>query len=425
MYRTLELQPGVVLRYIQATRFKQGCLTMQFLRPMNSQEAGINALIPAILLRGCREYPDLKRITERLDDLYGASVGTLVRRIGDYQTTGFYCGFIEDRFAMGGDEILRPMVELAAQLLLEPICEEGGFSRDFTESEKRNLISAIESERSNKGAYAASKLLKLMCQRDSFGVGRLGEISAIQEIDHVSAWAHYQKVLAESPVELFYVGSAPMETVASLLKPVFQRIERKFVPLPAQTGYHYSPGATQTEVQQVAQAHLSMGFVTPITNQDERFAAMQVCNNLFGGGMTSKLFMQVREKMSLCYAIGSGYYGSKGILTVNAGIDANQEEAVKEAVVHQLAACKNGEISESELAAAKESLLSGLRAVYDSPGAMEGFFSTAAISGLNRTPQVYSAQIRAVTARDVARAAATLQHHSTFFLKGGDHGQTV
>ena len=421
MYRTLELLPGVVLRYIQATRFKQGCLTVQFLRPMDSREAGRNALIPAILLRGCQDYPDLKRITERLDDLYGASIGTLVRRIGDYQTTGFYCGFIEDRFAMGGDEILRPMVDLAAKLLLEPIREDGGFSRDFTESEKRNLISAIESERSNKGAYAAAKLLKMMCKQDSFGVGRLGEIPVIQEIDHRSAWEHYRKVLSQSPVELFYVGAAPMEDVAALLKPVFARIQRNFQPLPPQTGYQHSPGGQASETQQVAQAHLSMGFVTPITNQDHRFAAMQVCNTIFGGGMTSKLFMQVRESMSLCYAVGSGYYGSKGILTVNAGIDTAQEAAATEAILQQLAACKNGDISDGELSAAKESLLSGLRAVYDSPGAMEGFFSTAAISGLNRTPQTYAAQIRAVTVRDVAQAARTVQHHSTFFLKGADH----
>ena len=170
MYQTLEISPGVNLRYMQASRFKQGCLSIQFLRPMSAAEAGTNALIPAVLLRGCCSWPDLKQITERLDDLYGASIGTLVRRIGDYQTTGFYCGFIEDRFALDGDAILGPMADLVAQLLLEPIEEDGGFSRDFTESEKRNLISAIDSERSNKGAYTASKLLKILCSEDCKGL---------------------------------------------------------------------------------------------------------------------------------------------------------------------------------------------------------------------------------------------------------------
>lgn len=422
MYQTLELLPGVVLRNIRSKRFKQGCLTIQFLRPMCSEEAGLNALIPAILLRGCRDYPDLQRVTERLDDLYGASIGTLVRRVGDCQTTGFYCGFIEDRFSLDGDEILKPMADLVAQLLLQSIEEDGGFSRDFTESEKRNLISAIDSERSNKGAYSAAKLLKILCAEDSFGVPRLGEIPQIQAINHRSALAHYKRILRESPIEIFYVGSAEPDTVAALLRPIFQQIDRAFLPLPPQTPYHPTPGREESETQQVAQAHLSMGFVTPITNTDPRFAAMQVCNSIFGGGQTSKLFMEVRENMSLCYAIGSGYYGSKGIVTVNAGIDTAQEQAVKEAIFAQLDACREGQITDAELAAAKESILSSLRSIYDSPGAMEAYFSTAAISGLGRTPETYSREIRAVTASDVAQAARTVAYHSTFFLKGAQHG---
>ena len=421
MYQTLEISPGVNLRYMQATRFKQGCLSLQFLRPMSAEEAGTNALIPAVLLRGCRSWPDLKQITERLDDLYGASIGTLVRRIGDYQTTGFYCGFIEDRFALGGDAILEPMLELVRQLLLEPIEEDGGFSIDFTESEKRNLIAAIDSDRSNKGAYAASQLLKRMCAQDSFGIPRLGEIEQIKAIDHRSAWAHYRRVLQESPVEIFYVGSAPIDTIATLLRPIFDGIDRCHQPLPQQSAYHFSPESEASETQQVAQANLSMGLVTPITNRDPRFAAMQLCNAIFGGGQTSKLFMQVREAMSLCYAIGSGYYGSKGIMTINAGIDTQQAQAAKEAILAQLEACKAGKITEEELTAAKQAILSGLQAVYDSPGAIEGYFSTTAISGHPRTPEGYRAEIQAVTLADVQQAAATLTLHSTFLLKGAAH----
>ena len=418
MQQTLEILPGVTLRCIRDSRFKQSALSIQLLRPMTQAEAALNALLPAILLRGCQEYPDLQLITQRLDDLYGASIGTLVRRIGDYQTTGFYCGFMEDRFALPGDEILAPMIRFAAQLLLEPVTEDGGFSRDFVESEKKNLISTIDSERSDKRTYAAGQLLKIMCQNDTFGIPRLGETEQVEAIDHVSAYAHYQKILRESPIEIFYVGSATAEQVAALLTPELSRIERDPHPLPAQTPFQNAAGREESETQQIAQAKLALGFVTPITNHDPRFAAMQIMNAIFGSGMTSKLFMEVREKMSLCYAIGSGYYGSKGIMTVNAGIDGSKQKEVKEAIFAQLEACRAGNISENELSAAKESILSGLRSVYDSPGAIEGFFSTAAISGLGRTPEVYAQQIRAVTVDDVVEAARTVTFHSAFFLKG-------
>lgn len=421
MVQTIQVMPGVVLRHIQDSRFKQAAFSIQFLRPMTAQEAGLNALIPAVLLRGCQGYADLQRITEKLDDLYGASVGTLVRRIGDYQTLGLYCGFIEDRFALRGDEILAPMLTFVRQLLLEPLVEEGGFCREFVESEKRNLISVIDSEFSDKRAYAASQLLKIMCREDSFGVPRLGEREQVEKIDAVSAYQHYRMLLRESPLELFYVGSASAETVAALLRPEFARLQRDPKPLPAQTAFHNVPGKKVKETQQIAQGKLGLGFVTPITNRDPRFAAMQVMNAIFGSGMTSKLFMQVRENMSLCYAIGSAYYGSKGILTVNAGIDSNQQKKAREAIFDQLEACRKGEISEEELTAAKASILSGLRAVYDSPGAMESFFSTAAISGLDRTPETYAAQIEAVSLADVVEAAKTVSFHSAFFLKGESH----
>ena len=421
MQQTRSILPGVILRCIQDDRFKQSALSIQLLRPMTQKEAALNALLPAILLRGCREYPDLQRITQRLDDLYGASIGTLVRRIGDYQTTGFYCGFMEDRFALPGDEILAPMIHFAAQLLLDPVLENGIFSQEFVESEKKNLISTIESERSDKRTYAAGQLLKIMCQNDSFGIPRLGEVEQVEAIDAAAIYNHYKTILSESPMVIFYVGSASADTVAQLLTQEFAQIARQPRCLPVQLPFQNAPGQEKEEVQQIAQAKLSMGFVTPITNRGPRFAAMQLMNTIFGSGMTSKLFMEVREKMSLCYAIGSGYYGSKGILTVNAGIDSGKHSQVRSAIMAQLEACQAGQITENELNAAKESVLSGLRAVYDSPGAMENFFSTAAISGLGRTPEVYSAEISAATIEDVVQAAKTVRFHSAFFLKGVAH----
>ena len=147
---------------------------------------------------------------------------------------------------------------------------------------------------------------------------------------------------------------------------------------------------------------------------------MQVLNTVFGAGMTSKLFMQVREKMSLCYAIGSGYYASKGIITVSAGIDGEKEPLVRGEILNQLDACRRGEITEAELVSSKEAILSSLRSVHDSPGSIESYYSTHLLSGAFRTPQQYMDEIRAVTLEDVIAAAGTVAPHSSYFLKGAE-----
>ena len=418
MIKTMELLPGITLRTHADTRFKQGCLTFALVRPMNKEEAALNALIPAVLLRGSRNHPDLRSITWKLDDLYGASVGTQVRRVGDYQTMGLACGFMEDRFALNGDRILEPMVDFLRELLLEPVTEQGGFREDYVESEKKNLISTIESELNNKGAYAMSRMLRTMCREDSYGIPRLGEAEDVAAIDAQGAYRHYQKILRESPIHIFYVGSAPMETVAELLMPLLKSIDRDYVNLPSQTPFHDAGGEDVTEEMDVAQGKLCLGYVTSITNRSPDFAAMQMMNSIFGAGMTSKLFNNVREKLSLCYSIGSGYYGTKGILTVSAGIDFDKEELTRQEISRQLQAIQEGDLTDEEMGAARESILSGLRGTHDAPGAIEGYYSTAALSGMGMSPDQYMDAIRAVTREQVVAAARTLTLHTTYFLKG-------
>ena len=418
MNQTLSLGPGIRLRCIPDSRFKQGCLSLQLVRPMCREEASHNALLPAVLLRGAREYPDLRAITLRLDDLYGASVGTLVRRVGDYQTTGFYCGFMEDRFALEGDSILEPMLKFVGQLLLEPVLEDGCFREDFVESEKRNLIASIESQLNDKRAYAMEQMIRTMCKGDSFGIPRLGEIADVQAVTAGNLYAHYQKILRESRVELVYVGSAPQEQVAALLKGLFDRIDRNYVNLPEQSPLRTGPESDTVREMDVNQGKLCMGLVSDITIRDAGFVPMQLLNHIFGGGMTSKLFMQIRERQSLCYAIGSGFHGSKGLMTVSAGIDSGMKEAVQRGVLAQLDACCRGEITAEELNAAKESLRSSLLSTQDSPGALEGYYATAALSGLPLTPDAYIQAVEAATLEQIVAAAKTLRPHTVFFLKG-------
>ena len=418
MTEKLDLMPGVTLRTYPDRRFKQGCLTFQIVRPMRAEEAAMNALFPAVLLRGTEKHRDLRDITLRLDELYGASVGALVRRVGDYQTTGLSCGFIEDRFCIPGDQVLAPMIDFIRELLFEPILEEGGFCKAFVESEKKNLIATIESELNDKRVYGMGRMVKTMCKADSYGVPRLGDAESAAAIDPVALYEHYQKILKESRIDIFYVGSAKLEDIAAMVMPLLQKIDRNYLPLPGQTPFRDAGGEDVVEEMDVTQGKLCMGFVTPITNRDQNFVPMQLMNTIFGAGMTSKLFVNVREKLSLCYSVGSGYYGSKGIVTVSAGIDFDKEQQTREEILRQLKAMQEGDISAQELTAAKEAILSSLRGTHDSPGSIEGFYATAALSGLQLTPAEYMEAIYAITAHQVVAAAQTLTLHTTYFLKG-------
>lgn len=413
-----ELLPGVTLRCYPDDRFKQGRLSLQFVRKMCREEAAMNALLPALLLQGTKNYPDARAVTIRLDELYGASVGTLARRVGDYQTTGLSMAFLDDRFSLGGEPVLAPVVDLARELLFDPARENGVFVKEYLENEKRNLIAAIEAQRNDKRLYAATRLTQHMCRADSLGVPRLGTVEDVKEITAESLYAHYEKLLRESQLELFYVGSAEPKYVAQLLTKMLSDLPREYKALPSQGDFQDAGGGELEEMLEVAQGKLCMGFVTPVTLRTKDFAAMQVTNTLFGGGMTSKLFMQVREKLSLCYDIGSSYHGSKGILSVSAGIDCQKKEQVKEEILHQLQLVCDGEFTEEELHAAKQAICTSLQTTHDSTGSIESYYSTTALSGLGMTPAEYIRAVEQVSKAQVAALAKTITLHTVYFLKG-------
>lgn len=418
MIQTMTLLPGVILRCYSVDRFKQACLNIHFVSPASAETASVNALIPAVLLRGTVKHPDMRSISLHMDDLYGAGVGMATRRVGDYQLVGFKSGFIDERYALPGDKVLEPMVAFLGELLLEPLTEDGGFNREFVRSEKRNLIAAIEAERNNKSSYATTRMIEKMCGDDPWAVPRLGTCEQVAAIDHLSAWEQYKKLLKESTVEIFYVGSVAPEQVAQLLMPIFQRMDRSPVPLPEITRFNDDSFGEHTEVMAVTQGKLAMGFVAPVTGCDEGFAAMQVFNSILGAGLTSKLFVNVREKMSLCYSIGSHYYSSKGILTVSAGIDFDKEAVTKAEILNQIKACQDGDITQEELLAAKESLLSGLRAVYDSASGIVGYETVTALCSPKLTVDAYRQAVETVTIEDVCKAAKLVRLHTTYFMKG-------
>jgi len=419
MIETITLLPGITLRVCRDTRFKQGCLSFQLIRQMKAEEAALNALLPSVLLRGTRNCPDLRSITEHLDELYGASVSPLVRRVGDYQTTGLYCGFMDDRFALPGDQVLRPMLQFLEEILLDSPLEKGVFLSSFVESEKKNLIATIESELNDKRAYSMSRLLRLLCREDTFGIPRLGEKEQVETITPESLYSHYRNILRSSPIDIFYVGSAESAQVAELLMPLVTKLGARGTRLQPQTAFHPCEKSDVVETMDVSQGKLCMGFVTPVINRQQDFAAMQLMNVIFGSGMTSKLFQNVREKMSLCYSIGSGYYGTKGIVVVSAGIDFDKEQLTRDEVLRQLNICREGGITGQELKSAKEALLSSLRSTHDSPGAIEGFYATAALSGLIFSHSEYMEAVEKATIDDVVACANTLELHTTYFLKGG------
>ena len=418
MNHRTEILPGVYLTAVQSDKFKTGCFSLNLLRPMKKEEAAANALIPSVLLRGSETCPDIASISAKLDELYGASVGTLVRKKGEVQLVGFYCDYVQDEYV--DEPVFAPVMAFLAELLLHPRLENGAFPEAVVDSEKLNLENAMLSRINDKRTYAASQLIRTMCAGQPYGIPRIGEPDDLKNITAKSLYAHYRDLLATSRVELFYMGSLSPEAVTKVLQTVLADLPRAeaFVPVGTTPAPQARPVQEKTERLDVTQGKLSLGFFTDITAKDPRYPALVLAATVFGGGATSKLFTNVREKLSLCYYASASFEKFKGVLSVSSGVEFSKLETAKTEILRQLEACKAGDITDDELESARGYLVSDLKIAMDSPGRLDDYYMGQILLEQDGTMEDLASAIARVTKQEAADAIQALRLDTIYALEG-------
>lgn len=418
MTKNIILAPGVTLRAMQTDKFKTACFSVNLLRPHCRQTAAADALVPSVLLRATERYPDIRSISMRLDELYGTSVGTMVRRKGEVKLLGFYVDFTDDKFLPDGEAIFPAVTDFLEQLLFHPLTEDGCFCAKNVEGEKQNLINAIEAEMNDKRAYATRRMLAQMCRDEAYGTPRLGYAEDVRAITPQSLWAHYQDVLRTSRIEIFYAGRYSPEEAAAQFKKVFSR-PRGAEFAAVQTVVRRTADAVNefSEALDVTQGKLVIGLRTGVTVSEPDYPALLLLNAVFGGSVTSKLFRNVREKRSLCYYASSLLEKFKGLMVVSSGVAFENYETAKQAILRELDACKNGEFTAEEIGQARDYLRFSLRSTMDSPARLDEFYIGSAVADCDDLP-VLLEKLDALTADDLCRAAQKLSLDTIYFLKG-------
>jgi len=394
---------------------------MTLLAPLEAGTAAANAILPFLLRRGSQAHPDLQSISAALDELYGGAVDPVVRKKGEVQCLGFVGSFLDDAYTLDGSTVLDKAADLMGELLLRPYVQDGAFCPDYTRQEKANLAERIRAEINDKRQYAVDRVVEEMCAGEPYGVGRYGRLADVEALTPQGLWARYQDLLAHSRVELYYCGCAEPEQVAEILKEALSGLPREGgyqVPETVIVPAAQAPRRVE-EVMDVAQGKLTMGLRTGgITAASPDHPALVLCNALFGGTTTSKLFLNVREKLSLCYYAGSSLQRYKGLMVISSGVEPANEKRAEGEIMAQLEACRKGQFEPWEVEGARRYTVSSLLTVLDSQGRQEDWWLGQAVAGLTEAPDALAHRVDAVSVEAAVAAAQALSLDTVYFLKG-------
>lgn len=406
---------GISYRFIPSNRFKTTLLSVTFYTPLDDNAAA-NALSLALMSKCTPEYPDYYSFNRRLAGLYGASVTSTVSKAGDRQELNISLTVNDDKYSFNSE----PTVKEAGKLLLDMIfgyyTEGANYPEATVIREKRLIKEAILSRFNDKRVFARRRCEEIMCSGEAYGLSPNGTADDIDRLTDGDIKTALERLLEKAFISIVTVGAEEPTCFISDFQKLITAVGRNYSPLPGDIAKQAADLKVTEETMAVKQGKLVMGFRSPVGENLPESVKTWIMTDIFGGGPYSKLFCNVREKMSLCYYCSARGVRTKGLIFIESGVEKDNIEAARAAILEQFERVKNGEISDAELEFSKLALSDAFRSVAADQTALAQWYDARVISGSEVSPDDVIKAVDSVTKEDITTAANTYSLDTVYIL---------
>lgn len=410
----------VSLSALQTDKFKSSVISFSITLPMTKEHYAHNLLLSHLLRRGTKSYPSTALLNKKLDELYGSYVEVKSHRIGENIALALSAEILDNKYIHDGTDILGEIIKIASELILSPAFLQSDFNTSFFEQEKKLICEAIDAEINNTRVYAAKRCAEIMQENAAIPSSKeLKELISTVSLDSLLKYHEY--LINHAPINVFYIGSQETSKVKDCLLSLLsaypcQAPSDIILPRPLTRGDLLE----LSEQMPVSQGKLALGFSLGICadpNDDTYYSAIML-NEVLGGSASSKLFLNVREKLSLCYYCSSSYSIYSGALLISSGFEIKNYAIAKKAIFEQIDDIKQGNISDAELLAAKRTLSNACRQLYDNPFELQVFLGNRALFGITDGVEAFISKFMSVTKEDIVAVAQNIKFEASYFIEG-------
>ncbi len=421
--RRMKIADGVYLSFLPSDKFKTNFLSVNFITELSSENATGTAMLSRVLTRASKNYPTTALLSQKLQYYYDMTQSISSYKRGEKLIVSYTSDFLKNAYLPEKDEdLVSAGAEMFREVFFNTLSHNGSFDEAIVKTEKNDLVNTIRALINNKNAYARQKCTEIMCENERYSISENGTEEDALAMDSNKLYEFYGKFISSSAVEIFFVGKCDEAFLEKKFTEIFSSICRNVVTVPETTVSCDVPNGVKdlTECMEVSQGKLAMGFRTGVTVKDCDSTALFLFCDIFGGSPVSKLFMNVREKMSLCYYCRSIVDSQKGVMFVLSGIESKNRDKAKNAILSELYDIQSGKITDEDLDAAKLSLTNSCRELDDNPAAYCSWILSRLICGIETTPEEFCTELDRVTIPDVVKVSKKVKLDSVYFLKGND-----
>jgi len=407
---------------INTAKFKTTLIKVSFTAPLAHDTLTKRVLLSNVLRNSSAKFTSKKILSAHLEELYGANLSVSAKKLGQVHQVSFYIQVANEKFLKSAPPLFEAALATLGEVIMNPKVNNDRFCPEIVELERRLLKEDIEAIYDDKTTYALRQLQEKMCATEKFGVSGDGCLTELAHATPESLFTTYQNMITSDEVTITIIGDVDHDQVVKLVEGNFNFSNDQRNTLDAVDKEEKAVRGVEnlTEQQQINQAKLNIGYRTGVRIGDADYFHALIFNGVFGSGATSKLFVNVREKASLCYYVGSMLDNYKGLMYVYSGLDLAQVPKAIEIIDKQLEDVCLGNVTAQELQLAKNSYINAKRSALDSASGMIADLETELILGI--TIDEFIERLQAVTVEQVQAVAKKVKKDMIFTLEPGAVG---
>ncbi|HEY8173799.1 MAG TPA: pitrilysin family protein [Dehalococcoidia bacterium] len=355
-------------------------------------EAGVSHLLEHLVFKGTEKRPTPQEISELID-----GVGGVMNAATDRELTVYYAKVARLHFDRAAD-VLTDMVR-------NPL-----IAGEEIEKERKVVIEELASVEDSPAQLVDVLLDATMWPGQPLGRDVAGSEETVNGLTREMTLDYMRRQYVPNNIVVAVAGSIEHDEVVAFM----DKALGDWAPgtpgtwFPVVNGQDASRAAVQ--YKRTEQAHIELA-VHALSSQDPDRFPLDMISVILGEGMSSRLFMELREKRALCYDVHSyaSHYLDTGAFAVYAGVDPKKAVEATQALLEELSKLRESGVSPEELTKAKELSKGRLLLRMEDTRSVSGWLGgQEMLNGFVRTPDEVVELFDAVTVEDVQRVAATL-----------------
>lgn len=401
-----QIAPGAYITALPGEKFKRCKVAIRMVLPGRRETASALALLPNLLNRRCAAIADPIALSRHLYNLYGAEIASESFTVGANRVVTIGVSGLKNAYALEGENLEAEYTRLACRLLFEPVAQNGAFDAGDVAIEKEKQAEYLKSEINEKRLYCLQQARRKLYGASPLGLESSGYLEDIDGLTPQGLYSAYQTLLQQAQFEITVFGM-PAEAAAKQITEYLAKVQRTPVePLPASPAEGKPKPEQYAEAMDTIQGKLCIMLTSGKIPNAYEAAVMRVAGAILGGLPSSRLFMNVREKQSLCYYCASSYSAFGGTLTIDSGVEHKNLRLAADAIMKELHTLQTELATDEEIAVAKLALQGAFTTAQDSPGALESWAFTEIMRGTGLTMQQFAQMVQQVTRQEVQAALA-------------------